>query len=211
MTAVLFFMLTAAASAAPILKQGSEGHDVRIVQQSLKDAGYNIRTVDGIFGNETYRALIAFQRDNDIKITGVVDRATWKKLKEIPSAPKKNEGSEAEEKSDSGTKATPAVPAKTEKPFTGTTKSSSSVPAVAQESDIKTVIENKETTIDDLIQIVKGPDFPTGGTILGTAGINEAYRTGRGKIKVRAVTDIEPMHAGKNRIVVTELPYLVNI
>ena len=71
-------------------------------------------------------------------------------------------------------------------------------------------IENKETTIDDLIQIVKGPDFPTGGTILGTAGINEAYRTGRGKIKVRAVTDIEPMHAGKNRIVVTELPYLVN-
>ena len=100
MTAVLFFMLTAAASAAPILKQGSEGHDVRIVQQSLKDAGYNIRTVDGIFGNETYRALIAFQRDNDIKITGVVDRATWKKLKEIPSAPKKNESSEAEEKSE---------------------------------------------------------------------------------------------------------------
>ena len=116
MTAVLFFMLTAAASAAPILKQGSEGHDVRIVQQSLKDAGYNIRTVDGIFGNETYRALIAFQRDNDIKITGVVDRATWRQLKEIPSAPKKTESSEAEEKSDSGTKATPAVPAKTEKP-----------------------------------------------------------------------------------------------
>ncbi|SES07396.1 DNA gyrase subunit A [Lachnobacterium bovis] len=71
-------------------------------------------------------------------------------------------------------------------------------------------IENQETTIDDLIKIVKGPDFPTGGTILGTSGINEAYRTGRGKIKVRAVTDIEPMHAGKNRIVVTELPYLVN-
>ncbi len=71
-------------------------------------------------------------------------------------------------------------------------------------------IEGKETTIDDLLQIVKGPDFPTGGTILGTAGINEAYRTGRGKIRVRAVTDIEPMKAGKNRIVVTELPYLVN-
>ncbi|SFG75997.1 DNA gyrase subunit A [Lachnospiraceae bacterium C7] len=71
-------------------------------------------------------------------------------------------------------------------------------------------IEGKETTIDDLLQIIKGPDFPTGGTILGTAGINEAYRTGRGKIRVRAVTDIEPMKAGKNRIVVTELPYLVN-
>lgn len=71
-------------------------------------------------------------------------------------------------------------------------------------------IEDKETEIDELIDIVKGPDFPTGGVILGTAGINEAYRTGRGKIRVRAVTDIEPMDNGKNRIVVTELPYLVN-
>ena len=71
-------------------------------------------------------------------------------------------------------------------------------------------IEDKETHIEELIDIVKGPDFPTGGVILGTAGINEAYRTGRGKIRVRAVTDIEPMENGKNRIVVTELPYLVN-
>ena len=71
-------------------------------------------------------------------------------------------------------------------------------------------IEEKETDIDDLISIIKGPDLPTGGMILGTAGINEAYRTGRGKIRVRAVTDIEPMQNGKNRIVVTELPYLVN-
>ena len=71
-------------------------------------------------------------------------------------------------------------------------------------------IEDKETDIQDLIDIIKGPDFPTGGTILGTQGINEAYRTGRGKIRVRAVTDIEPMQNGKNRIVVTELPYLVN-
>ena len=60
------------------------------------------------------------------------------------------------------------------------------------------------------LQIVKGPDFPTGATILGTRGIEEAYRTGRGKIRVRAVTNIEPMHNGKTRIVVTELPYLVN-
>ena len=71
-------------------------------------------------------------------------------------------------------------------------------------------VEDKETTIDELMTIVKGPDFPTGATILGTRGINEAYRTGRGKIKVRAVTDIEPMVNGKNRIVVTELPYMVN-
>ena len=71
-------------------------------------------------------------------------------------------------------------------------------------------IEDKETEIDELIHIIKGPDFPTGGVILGTSGINEAYRTGRGKIRVRAVTDIEPMDNGKNRIVVTELPYLVN-
>ncbi len=72
------------------------------------------------------------------------------------------------------------------------------------------VEENRETDIEELLAIVKGPDFPTGGTILGTAGINEAYRTGRGKVRVRAVTDIEPMQNGKNRIVVTELPYMVN-
>ena len=71
-------------------------------------------------------------------------------------------------------------------------------------------IEEKTTDIDELIEIIKGPDFPTGGIILGTQGINEAYRTGRGKIRVRAVTDIEPMANGKNRIIVTELPYLVN-
>ena len=72
------------------------------------------------------------------------------------------------------------------------------------------VLEDRGTDIEELLTIVKGPDFPTGGVILGTAGINEAYRTGRGKIRVRAVTDIEPMDNGKNRIVVTELPYLVN-
>ncbi len=71
-------------------------------------------------------------------------------------------------------------------------------------------IEGKETTIDELMGIIKGPDFPTGGVIMGTSGISEAYRTGRGKIRVRAVTNIEPMDNGKNRIVVTELPYLVN-
>jgi DNA gyrase subunit A len=71
-------------------------------------------------------------------------------------------------------------------------------------------IEEKETTIEELMGIIKGPDFPTGGVIIGTSGISEAYRTGRGKIKVRAVTNIEPIENGKNRIVVTELPYLVN-
>ena len=71
-------------------------------------------------------------------------------------------------------------------------------------------IEDKETTIEELLEIVKGPDFPTGAMILGTRGIEEAYRTGRGKIKVRAVTNIEPMANGKNSIIVTELPYMVN-
>lgn len=75
---------------------------------------------------------------------------------------------------------------------------------------IESRINESEITIDDLLKIIKGPDFPTGATILGTRGIEEAYRTGRGKIRVRAVTEIEPMHSGKNRIVVTELPYLVN-
>ena len=70
--------------------------------------------------------------------------------------------------------------------------------------------EDRETTIEEVMEIVKGPDFPTGAEILGRRGIEEAYRTGRGKIRVRAVSDIEPMGKGKQRIVVTELPYMVN-
>ena len=70
--------------------------------------------------------------------------------------------------------------------------------------------EDRDTTLEEILEIVKGPDFPTGATILGKAGIEEAYRTGRGKIRVRAVSDIETMPNGKSRIVVTELPYLVN-
>ena len=71
-------------------------------------------------------------------------------------------------------------------------------------------IEEKQTTLEDVLEVVKGPDFPTGATILGTRGIEEAYRTGRGKILVRAETNIETMANGKSRIIVTELPYLVN-
>ncbi|MBO5488780.1 MAG: DNA gyrase subunit A [Eubacterium sp.] len=70
--------------------------------------------------------------------------------------------------------------------------------------------EDRDTTIEEVMEIIKGPDFPTGATILGRRGIEEAYRTGHGKIRVRAVTDIEPMANGKNRIIVTELPYMVN-
>ena len=70
--------------------------------------------------------------------------------------------------------------------------------------------ENRDTSIDEIMEIIKGPDFPTGGEIIGRRGIEEAYRTGRGKIIVRAVTDIEPMANGKHRIVVTEIPYMVN-
>ena len=72
------------------------------------------------------------------------------------------------------------------------------------------VLEERETELEELLEIVKGPDFPTGAQILGTQGIEEAYRTGRGKIKVRAITNIEPMQNGKQRIVITELPYMVN-
>ena len=72
------------------------------------------------------------------------------------------------------------------------------------------VDENRATEIEEVMDIVKAPDFPTGATILGTRGTNEAYRTGRGKIKVRAVTEIETLPNGKSQIVATELPYMVN-
>ena len=72
------------------------------------------------------------------------------------------------------------------------------------------VNEDRKTDIDEILQLVKAPDFPTGGVILGTRGSEEAYRTGRGKVRVRAVTDMETMSKGKTRIVVSELPYMVN-
>jgi DNA gyrase subunit A len=72
------------------------------------------------------------------------------------------------------------------------------------------VNEGRDTTIEEVMEIIKGPDFPTGATIVGRRGIDQAYRTGRGKVKVRAVTNIEPMEGGKNRIIVTEIPFLVN-
>ncbi len=72
------------------------------------------------------------------------------------------------------------------------------------------ITDDKETEIEEVLSIIKAPDFPTGGIILGTRGSEEAYRTGRGKVRVRAVTDIETMPNGKNRIIVTELPYMVN-
>ena len=70
--------------------------------------------------------------------------------------------------------------------------------------------EDRDTEVEEILKIIKGPDFPTGGSILGTRGIEEAYRTGRGKVSVRAVTDIETLSNGKSQIIVTELPYLVN-
>lgn len=72
------------------------------------------------------------------------------------------------------------------------------------------ILEDRETDIEEILPIIKGPDFPTGGVILGTRGIEEAYRTGRGKIRVRAVTDMEVQPNGKTHIIVTELPYMVN-
>ena len=70
--------------------------------------------------------------------------------------------------------------------------------------------EKRDTSIEEIMEIIKGPDFPTGAQILGTRGIEEAYRTGRGKVRVRAITNIETMPIGKSRIIVTELPYMVN-
>ena len=72
------------------------------------------------------------------------------------------------------------------------------------------VNEERKTEIEEILPLVKAPDFPTGGVILGTRGSEEAYRTGRGKVRVRAVTDMETMSNGKTRIIVTELPYMVN-
>ena len=72
------------------------------------------------------------------------------------------------------------------------------------------VEEGRDTEIEEVLDIVKAPDFPTGGLILGTRGSEEAYRTGRGKVRVRAVTNIETLPNGKSQIIVTELPYMVN-
>ena len=83
------------------------------------------------------------------------------------------------------------------------------VSAISKIIDNK-VEENRETSIEEILQIVKAPDFPTGGLILGTRGCEEAYRTGRGKIIVRAVTNIETLPSGKSQIVATEMPYMVN-
>ena len=83
------------------------------------------------------------------------------------------------------------------------------IQAVVKMIDNK-VLEDRDTNIEELLPIVKGPDFPTGGIILGTRGVEEAYRTGRGKIRVRGVTSIESMPNGKSRIIVSELPYMVN-
>ncbi len=83
------------------------------------------------------------------------------------------------------------------------------VNAIVKIIDNKTE-ENRETSIDEILPIVKAPDFPTGGLILGTRGCNEAYRTGRGKVVVRAVTNIETLSNGKSQIIATELPYMVN-
>jgi len=83
------------------------------------------------------------------------------------------------------------------------------IAAVVKMIDNK-ILEDRDTEIDELLPIIKGPDFPTGGIILGTRGVEEAYRTGRGKIRVRGVTNIESMPNGKSRIIVSELPFMVN-
>lgn len=89
LTAALTLCLTASiALAAPILKLNSHGHDVELLQQRLQSLGYNVKSVDGIFGNEVYRAVIAFQRDNKLTINGVVDSKTWNALKNATASGK---------------------------------------------------------------------------------------------------------------------------
>ena len=84
-TAIALIFAAGTASASPTLREGSHGHEVIVLQQALQSAGYTIKNADGIFGKETERAVAAFQRDNKIKITGVVNSATWRALKNLPA------------------------------------------------------------------------------------------------------------------------------
>ena len=84
-TGIALMLAASTAFASPTLREGSHGHEVLVLQQALQKAGYKIKTVDGVFGKETERAVAEFQRDSKIKITGVVNNATWRALKEVPA------------------------------------------------------------------------------------------------------------------------------
>ena len=84
-TGIALMLAASTAFASPTLREGSHGHDVLVLQQALQKAGYKIKTVDGVFGKETERAVAEFQRDSKIKITGVVNSATWRALKNLPA------------------------------------------------------------------------------------------------------------------------------
>ena len=83
-TAVALLLAAGTAFASPTLREGSHGHEVLVLQQALQKAGYKIKNADGVFGKDTERAVAEFQRDNKIKITGVVNNATWRALKNLP-------------------------------------------------------------------------------------------------------------------------------
>ena len=84
-TAIALLLAAGTAFASPTLREGSHGHEVLVLQQALQKAGYNIKSADGVFGKDTERAVAEFQRDSKIKITGVVNNATWRVLKELPA------------------------------------------------------------------------------------------------------------------------------
>lgn len=84
-TGIALMLAASTAFASPILRAGSHGHEVLVLQQALQKAGYKIKSADGVFGKETERAVAEFQRDSKIKITGVVNNATWRALKELPA------------------------------------------------------------------------------------------------------------------------------
>ena len=89
-TGIALMLAASTAFASPTLREGSQGHEVLVLQQALQNAGYRIRSADGVFGKETERAVAEFQRDNKIKITGVVNSATWRALKDLPSRRKES-------------------------------------------------------------------------------------------------------------------------
>lgn len=121
LTVTVALCLTAgSALAAPILKMNSQGHDVQVLQQRLQSLGYNIKSVDGIFGNEVYRAVIAYQRDNKLTINGVVDAKTWKSIQSAS-----NKASKKSKNSDSTKAVSEAKPTVT---VINTTKADTSLP-----------------------------------------------------------------------------------
>lgn len=134
-SALALTMTASAAFAAPILKLNSHGHDVTVLQQRLQSLGYNIKSVDGEFGNEVYRAVIAFQRDNKLTINGVVDAKTWNTLKTAKGNPKSNSS-------------TIALRPSSAKPASSNTTAAHAAPAIGSIAPINTKVPEGPLFLD---------------------------------------------------------------